>query len=238
MNSCTLGKESMTVKKMNQLPLSEQPYHICWEKGANYLTDAQLLGVLLKSGTKDMAVVELATQIIGSKENSLLSLAKMSRKEMLAIKGIGKVKAMQLECMVELSVRLNNLRMKNGICLREPELIFARFSQRLRFLKTEHLYGIYLDGKGMLLKEELLTVGTMNSSLISPREIYRKALENEALYLILVHNHPSGSPQPSNADVKVTEIVKKAGEMLEIPLLDHIIVGDNTYISMRECDLL
>lgn len=223
---------------MKQLPLSEQPYHICWEKGAKYLTDAQLLGILLKTGSKDQTVLELATQILNSKEGNLLSLAELSRKEMIKMKGIGKVKAMQIECIVELAIRMSGISRKQGILFRDPEAVFVYFVHRLRFLKKEHLYGLYLDGKGMLLKEELLTVGTMNASLVSPREIFRTALECDALSLILVHNHPSGDPSPSQADTEVSRVVGEAGEMLEIPLLDHIIIGDNTYISMKECELL
>ena len=223
---------------MKQLPLSEQPYEICWEKGPKYLTDAQLLGIILKSGSKDQTVLKLATQILNSKEGNLLSLAELSRKEMMKMKGIGKVKAMQLECIVELAVRMSSLNKKKGLQFNNPEEVYGYFAQKLRFLKKEHLYGVYLDGKGMLIKEELLTVGTMNASLVSPREIFRIALECEALSLILVHNHPSGDPSPSEADVDVSNVVSMAGEMLEIPLVDHIIIGDNTYISMRECELL
>jgi DNA repair protein RadC len=123
-------------------------------------------------------------------------------------------------------------------CFNDPEAVFKHFYPRLRFLKKEHLYALYLDGRNGVIREELLTVGTGNASLISPREVFIKAVEHEAQYLILLHNHPSGNPTPSKADVEVTKMVSKAGDMLEIQLLDHIIVGDNTYISMRECKLL
>ena len=99
------------------------------------------------------------------------------------------------------------------------------------------MYALFFDTKCHLIKEELLSVGTVNASIVSPREIFKKALEHNAVFVVLVHNHPSGDPTPSSADVEVTKIVKKCGEMMEISLLDHIIIGDNKYISLKEYDL-
>ncbi|SFP94371.1 DNA repair protein RadC [Lachnospiraceae bacterium XBB1006] len=228
----------MKKENMKQLPSSEQPYFICWEKGASYLTDAQLLGVLLKSGSKELSVVQLSTMLLNAKGGDLRSIAKLNRKELMQLPGIGKVKAMQMECMVELANRINALPVGKRECFCHPQDVFLRFHPRMRFLKKEHLYAIYLDGRNGFLKEEQLSVGTTNASLISAKDIFSKALEYNAVYLILIHNHPSGDPTPSEADIAVTEMVKLAGELLEIQLLDHIIVGDNTYTSMKECKLL
>lgn len=223
--------------KMNQLPRSEQPYEICWEKGAKALTDAQLLAVLLKSGVTTKNAVELSTDILNAKEGNLLSLVKLSRKELLSLKGIGKIKVMQMECIVEMASRISQASLQQKETLNNAFDIYQKFVSRLRFLTKEHLYALFFDTKCHLIKEELLSVGTVNASIVSPREIFKKALEHNAVFVVLVHNHPSGDPTPSSADVEVTKIVKKCGEMMEISLLDHIIIGDNKYISLKEYDL-
>ncbi len=224
-------------EKMKQLPLSEQPYNICWENGAGQLTDAQLLAILLKTGSGDKNAISLANDILNSKEGNLLSLTKLKRKDLLKIKGIGKIKTMQLECVVELAARLSQCSFQKNGSITHARDVFELYNQRLRFLEKEHLYSLYLDGKCHVIKEELLSVGTVNASLISSREIFRKALEHNAVFLILIHNHPSGDPKPSKADIEVTKRVDECGKMMEISLLDHIIIGDNKYVSMKEYDL-
>ena len=228
----------MKQEKMKTLPQSEQPYRLCWEKGAESLTDAQLLSVLIQNGTRGQSALALAQEIVGLNEGGLCNLATMTRTQLMQIKGVGQVKAMQLECMVELSKRLCLATRKTHQPIRDAGTVAEMFMQRTRFLDKEHLYCLFLDGKASYLGETLLSVGSVNAALVSPREIFIEALERNSVYIILLHNHPSGDPNPSRADVEVTALVKNSGKMIGIELLDHIIIGDNKYVSMKEKNLL
>lgn len=228
----------MKQENMKALPQSEQPYRLCWEKGAQSLTDAQLLSVLIQNGTKGSSALSLAHEVLNYQEGGLCNLAVLSRKQLLEMKGLGKVKVMQLECVAELAKRLSLETRKQRSYIKDAKTVAAMFMQKTRFLSKEHLYCVFLDGKTAYLGDTLLSVGTVNAALISPREIFLEALERKAVYIILLHNHPSGDPSPSQADIDVTAMVKNGGKMIGIELLDHIIIGDNKYMSMKEQNLL
>ncbi|MCR4956301.1 MAG: DNA repair protein RadC [Lachnospiraceae bacterium] len=227
----------MKKEHMKDLPIAQQPYEVCWNYGASALTDAQLLSIIMKNGTKDVNVLELSGSLLGE-EGNLLSLINTSRNGLLKLKGIGRVKAMQIECIVELAKRISVLNITKGVQIKDASMLMEYFGAKLKFLKKEHLFAVFLDTKCHFKKEVLLSVGTVNASIISPREIFIEALKEEAVYVILVHNHPSGDVTPSKADMEVTGVVKEIGDLLEIPLLDHIIIGDNSYFSMKEYKLL
>lgn len=228
----------MKQEKMKTLPQSEQPYLLCWEHGAESLTDAQLLSVLIQNGTKGYSALSLAHEVLNYYDGGLCNLATMSRKQLMQLKGVGRVKAMQLECVVELAKRLSRVTRKQNMLIREAETVAQMYMQRTRFLTKEHLYCLFLDGKNAVLGESLLSIGIANAALVSPREVFIEALEYKAVYIILLHNHPSGDPSPSQADIDVTAMVKNSGKMIGIELLDHIIIGDNKYVSMKEQNLL
>ena len=223
---------SVTIK---QLPEDQRPYEKCIRYGESSLTDGELLAVILRSGTKDTSALDLAAQILSAAEASsfpgLLSLLHFSVPELRSIPGIGLVKAVQLKCIGELSRRISSISARSGILFQDPGTIAGYYMERLRHEEQEHLYVMMADNRNRLLGETLISRGTANAALITPREVFVEALRMRAMGIVLIHNHPSGDPTPSPCDFEVTERIKRCGEILGIPLLDHIIIGDQAYFS-------
>lgn len=227
---------------IKKLPELQRPYEKCIHQGEHTLSDSELLAVILRNGTKGVNSIALANQILAvTQETSypgLLGLLHLSLPELMKIHGIGKVKAVQLKCIGELSKRMASAAARPGLSFQTPVTIAKYYMERLRHEEQELLYCMMLDNKNHLLAEQLLSRGTANATLITPREVFLEALRHHALCLILVHNHPSGDPSPSICDKEVTQRILKAGDMLGIHLLDHIIIGDQRYFSFREENLL
>ncbi len=156
------------------------------------------------------------------------------KQELLQIRGVGEVKAIQLQCIGELSKRMAAAGARKGLCFHDPASIADYYMERLRHEDQEVLLCMMLDTKNQLLGEKEITRGTVNATMISPRELFLAALQFRAVHILLVHNHPSGIPEPSGDDITVTRQIRRAGEMLGITLLDHIIIGDHCYTSMLE----
>lgn len=223
-------------KTIKQMPEQDRPYEKCVRLGAESLTDAELLAVLLRTGTRGCPSVELAEAVLSlSKDKEgLLGLHQLSLPQLRSVKGIGNVKAVQIKCIGELSKRIAKETAKKGLSYNHPQTIAEYYMEQLRHEEQEQLVCMMLDTKNHLLGEEMIFKGTVNNSLVSPREIYLSAMSYHAVGIILVHNHPSGDPSPSRADLDFTERIRDAGELLGIPLLDHIIIGDCKYLSFRE----
>ena len=220
---------------LRNLPTMEQPYEKCLENGPESLSDAELLAVILRCGARGKTSLELAREILSlpGKEEGLLGLYHCTRQELLQIRGVGEVKAIQLQCIGELSKRMAAAGARKGLCFHDPASI-ADYMERLRHEDQEVLLCMMLDTKNQLLGEKEITRGTVNATMISPRELFLAALQFRAVHILLVHNHPSGIPEPSGDDITVTRQIRRAGEMLGITLLDHIIIGDHCYTSMLE----
>jgi DNA repair protein RadC len=223
---------------MKEMPESEQPREKFLRYGAQALSDAELLALILRSGTKDMTALQLAQTLLAQKDKGLLNLVYMNPQEMKEIPGIGQVKAAQLKCIVELAGRIAKCNRLGDIRLNEPASIAYYYMETLRHEPKEQLLLAMFDAKSNLLGDEVVSVGTVNYSLVSPREIFISALECHAVHIVLLHNHPSGDPTPSDADIQVTHRVMESGRILGIALADHIIIGDNRYMSFRENGLL
>lgn len=223
---------------MKEMPESEQPREKFLRFGAQALSDAELLALILRSGTKDMTALQLAQTLLAQKEKGLLNLVYMNPQEMKEIPGIGQVKAAQLKCIAELAGRIAKCNRLGDIRLNEPASIAYYYMETLRHEPKERLLLAMFDAKSNLLGDEVVSVGTVNYSLVSPREIFISALECHAVHIVLLHNHPSGDPTPSDADIHVTQRVMESGRILGIALADHIIIGDNRYMSFRENGLL
>ena len=212
------------------------PYERFLQFGPENLTEAELLAVILRTGTKEDSAVALAEKVLALAtypREGLLGLHDVSVEELMEIRGIGMVKAVKLKCIAELSNRMSRAKAREGICFTRADHVAEYFMEKLRHRDTECVYLLCLDAKGQLIREKKLSDGSVNMALISPREIFLEALKDKAVSLILVHNHPSGDPTPSKEDVHVTERLCKAGEILGISVLDHIIIGDGTYISLK-----
>lgn len=170
--------------------------------------------------------------------DGLLNLIRLDTEQLTGIRGIGPVKAVQLKCIGELARRIAVTQRKKQISLQSPESIASYFMEKMRHERKEHLMLAMFDSKGMLLGERLLSVGTSNAALISAKDIYRAALQEQAVYIVILHNHPSGNPEPSREDILITRKIRECGELLDILLMDHIIIGDNEYFSFCEQDIL
>lgn len=218
------------------LPKEERPYEKCLQYGTEALTDIELLAVILRTGTKGCNVKELAMKLLKNEDGavSVLSLTHLSLEQLLEISGVGKVKAIQILCVLELAKRISKTSFNDTTKYNTSEVIAGFYMEQLRHLEQERLYVMFLDTKCKLIKDKLISSGTINQSLISPREIFIEALRCNCVNIILVHNHPSGDPTPSRDDLKSTSRVKEAGKIIGIRLLDHIIIGDNTYCSLNE----
>lgn len=231
-------KEEIAKNKRNSENL---PYEKFIEYGPQSLTESELLAIILRTGTKEKNALQLAEEILSLSQTNrtgLLGLYDLPLEKLMAVKGIGKVKAVKIKCIAELAMRINTASAKNGLIVHKPSTVADYFMEKLRHRKKECVVVACLDAKGQLIKEIDLTSGSVNMSLISPRDVFLEALRYEAVNIILVHNHPSGDPKPSKEDIELTAAVKEMGIVMSIPLLDHIIIGDNKYTSFKEHGLL
>lgn len=223
---------------MKEMPESEKPYEKCLTYGAQELSDAELLAVILRTGTRKYTSLQTAQRLLYGGEGNLLNLVNMTLEEMQNIPGIGQVKAAQMKCVAELAMRIARTKRAVRISLNQPESVAGYYMETLRHESKEKLLLAMFDAKSSLLGDEIISVGTVKHSLVSPREVFLKALQYKAVHIVLLHNHPSGDPTPSEADKMVTKRIAACGEMMDIALADHIIIGDNNYISFREKGLL
>ncbi|HIR94118.1 MAG TPA: DNA repair protein RadC [Candidatus Egerieimonas intestinavium] len=219
---------------------TDRPYEKCLAKGPAALTDAELLAVIIRTGAQGISSVKLAEQILqlSKDESGLLGLHHLSLQELTQLKGVGKVKAIQLKCLGELSIRIAQTSARKKLAFTEPQSIAEYYMEKLRHEEQEQMVCMFLNTRNQLLGEKILSKGTVNSSVVSPRELFLAALQFHAVCLILVHNHPSGDATPSREDVLLTKRIQAAGELLGITLLDHIVIGDHQYVSLRQQGVL
>jgi len=229
-------------ENIKEMLLEERPYEKCERFGAGSLTDVELLAVLLRTGTKGENVLSLARRLLyperGTPDNRQTHLQNWTKEELLKIHGIGKVKAIQILCLCELSKRMSQFSAGQELDFSKPHTIAEYYMEDMRHRRQEHMKLLMLNGRLRLIGESEISKGTINMSVVSPRELFLEALQKQAVYIILLHNHPSGDPSPSREDVLITKRVREGGSLLGIELLDHIIIGDNCYVSFTEENLL
>lgn len=224
-------KQTTTIK---ELPDSERPYEKFLKSGPTSLSDAELLAVVIRSGTNGRKSIEVSQDFLSGGNRNLLNLYEIPYEEMLKIRGIGPVKAIQLKCIAELSRRISETKYCDRICMDNPRTIADYYMERMRHERQETLLVLFFDARCRLLEDVIMSVGSATSTFVSPREIFLAALRYNAVQIVLIHNHPSGSPEPSAEDDTVTERVAGSGALLGIPLVDHIIIGDHSYYSYHE----
>ncbi len=228
-------KDSVTTK---ELPESERPYEKFWKYGPTALSDAELLAIIIKSGSSRMSAVDIARSFLTRKDRNLMNLYELSFDEMKEIRGIGNVIAMQLKCIAELSARISATKHFEGISMTNASTIARYYMEQLRHEQQEKLLVCMFDNKCKWLGDAVITTGSVTSSIVPPREIFIRALEKKAVHIVMLHNHPSGRAVPSQEDNLVTSRIEEAGKLLGIRLSDHIIIGDRTYYSYREAGYL
>lgn len=218
---------SLNGRKNNALPRERAVIH-----GIEILSDQELVAILLRTGTKELNVIQLAANILIS-NNGLFGLSKLSLNELKRIKGLKEAKALSLLAAFELAKRLNDFDIGN-IKFLNPNDVYSFFAPLTKNKEQECFYVGFLNTKNILTSYKKMFVGSLNKSIVHPRDIFREAVKNNAAKIVIVHNHPSGDPTPSNADIIITKELMLAGELVDVPIVDHIIIGGNTYISLRE----
>ena len=222
--------------KMKNLPVTERPYEKLEQYGEKNLTNAELLAIIIKSGTREETSVQLAQKILLLNENrdknNLNFLRDITIEELIKIKGIGKVKAIQIKATCELASRMNSIDNYKNITINKPSDVVDILFEEMRFEKQEILKVVILGNKNKLLKIKDIEKGTGNFVKASIKDVLNEAVKVQAMQIILVHNHPSGDVTPSKNDIEFTREVKKASTILGINLIDHIIIGGNNYISI------
>ena len=220
---------------VRDLPDMERPREKLLLKGAQSLSDAELLAILLRTGTKEDSVIRVAEKLLSVYKNeSLGEFANLSVNDFSKIKGIGKVKAITVLAALELGKRLAEAPSIERKKITSPQDVVNYFMPRFRYEKKEHFIVVKKKKKNHILATPVISVGCLNSSIVHPREVFREAIVHFAAAMILVHNHPSGDPTPSKEDIHVTHKLIEAGGLMDIKVIDHIIIGDNCYISLKE----
>ena len=222
--------------EINLYDINPRPYEKSMRYGVSTLSDAELLAIILRTGTKGMDATSLSCEVLKSYagKDGIVGLCNVGIHELMKIKGIGKVKAIQIQAIVELAKRLSKGSISERKSFSNPKLIANYYMQDMMQLEVEKVLLVMLDNKCKLICDMIVSQGTVNSSVISPREIIIEALKHRAVFIVIIHNHPSGDPTPSNDDYNFTDRLKRAAEIVDIPLLDHIIIGNNQYISLKE----
>lgn len=213
------------------------PYERFLSAGPASLSNGELLALILRTGTIGKTATDLGNEILKCTDpaNTDLSvLYDLSLEQLLQIEGIGEVKAVKILCLAEISRRIAMERSGSSLCFSSAQAVASYYMESLRHLKQERVLALFLDNRLGLLREEVLSIGTVNSTLLSPRDIYIRVLHCNAVNILLLHNHPSGDPSPSKQDIVLSGQIKQAGLMLDIPLLDHIVIGDGCYCSLKE----
>ncbi len=210
------------------------PYEKFMQYGPQAMSEAELLAIIIRTGTKEKNSLQIGEEILSLRGEGILGLCNLTLGELRNVDGIGEVKAVKLKCIAELSRRIWICHTREKLDFSRPATVAAYYMETLRHASKEQVVLLSLNSKCELVKETVLSIGTVNASLVSPRELFLQALEDHAVTVILLHNHPSGDPTPSKDDYELTKRLRKAGELLQIPLLDHIIIGDQCYTSFLE----
>ncbi|MGO4546200.1 DNA repair protein RadC [Paenibacillus sp. 2TAB23] len=218
---------------LRDVPHEERPRERMMKYGAEALSHTELLAILLRTGTQRQSAVHLAGTIL-KQCGSLRNLMDMSMEEMTSIRGIGPAKAIQLRAGMELGKRISRSQMGEAIIVRNPKDAADYVMEDLRYLKKEHFVCLFLNTKNHIIGRETLSVGTLNASLVHPREVFRAAISRSSASIICIHNHPSGDPTPSPEDIALTRRLAEAGQLVGIEVLDHLVIGDGRFVSLKE----
>ena len=222
--------------RIKDLPTNERPRERLIKFGVKALSDSELLALILRTGNKRENVIDLSRRLLNKYD--LKSLSNISFNEFSKIDGIKEAKASQLVALFELSRRLASYNDKPKPKIESSEDVAKLLMAEMSVLKQEHFRGLYLDSRNNLLKNEIISIGSLNASVVHPREIFKIALSESASAVIIVHNHPSGDPEPTKEDIEITKKIINAGRLMGIEVLDHIIIGNNSYVSLAERKLM
>jgi DNA repair protein RadC len=230
--------------RLRDIATAERPQERLERLGPTALSDIELLAMLLRSGTQGMDVLSIAGKLM-SEAGSLAKLITWTEDDFREVKGIGKVKALQLLTVMEIARRILSQKIKSPKIFDRPDLVFTHFQPIVAGLEVEKFWIFCLNRRNRLLKQKEISSGTASSSLVHPREVFREAIKIGASAIICIHNHPSGDPSPSSADIKITRQLRDASQAIDIELIDHLIIGTREadpshfgFYSFRESGIL
>ena len=224
--------------KIMEIPKNERPREKMFRGGSGTLSNQELLAILIGSGTKDESSLAIASRLLSQSEYGIRYLSSACPEELMLISGIGESIACRIAATVELGKRLAMSRADDSICFESPDDIAALFMEEMRYLKQEAFKILLINSRGESMGKELISMGGLTKSMADPRDIFRIAIKRGAASIVLVHNHPSGNPTPSGLDVEATLKIIESGKLLGIQVVDHIVIGDGNYISMRRKKLI
>ncbi|WP_208528098.1 MULTISPECIES: DNA repair protein RadC [Jeotgalibacillus] len=202
-------------------------------QGPQSLSNQELIAILLRTGSKQESVLTLANKLL-HEFNGLRSLKEASFEEITTLKGIGDAKAIQILAAVEIGRRIANITFEDRFTIRSPEDGASMLMNEMRFLTQEHFVALYLNTKNQVIHQQTIFIGSLNASIVHPREVFKEAFKRSAASIICAHNHPSGDPSPSKEDIDVTRRLVECGKMIGIEVLDHLIIGEKKYVSLKE----
>lgn len=229
MNNMTMIKE---------LPEDERPREKLMKYGATYLSNPELLAILLVSGSSNTSAVMLANKLLSLDQGGISYLAECVPEELSCIPGIGIAKACQISAAIELGKRIAVKPKEKRINVNSPKEVAGLFMEEMRYLKREFFKVLMLNTKNEIIMIEDASIGNLNSAIVHPREVFSNAIRKCASSVIVIHNHPSGNPQPSQQDIDLTARLVSAGELLGITVLDHLIIGDGVFMSLKEKNMM
>jgi DNA repair protein RadC len=210
----------------------ERPRERLLKNGASSLADSELLAIILRTGTKQENVINLCQRILSMYNLKQLSQINIAR--LTEIHGIKESKAAQITACFEIARRLETFSEESKQKINSPEDVYRRIYPRMREQKKEMFIELCLDTKNQIIKEETISIGSLNANIVHPREVFKMALAESAAHIIVVHNHPSGDPTPSREDIEITKKLAETGKVMGIDVLDHVIIGDGRHFSMKE----
>jgi DNA repair protein RadC len=217
---------------IRDMPEDERPRERLLKYGPEALSNAELLAIILRTGTQKENIVNLCSRIFS--EYSIKQLSQANISKLTEIHGIGTAKAAQIAAVFELARKLEGFTDEPKRKIRSPADVYSLLYPKMREQKRERLVALLLDTKNQVLREEVISIGSLNANIVHPREVFKAALMQSCASVILSHNHPSGDPTPSREDIAVTEKLVEGGKLLGIDVLDHVVIGDGRYVSLKD----
>jgi len=218
---------------IKDVPKEDRPRERMLSYGGSHLTNQELLALLLGSGTQKESVMDLSNRVLMHFEGLKL-LSDATIEELTAIKGIGPAKGVVILAAIEIGKRMNAYKPDNNYIVRSPEDGANYVMEDMRKLSQEHFVTLFLNTKNQIIHQQTIFIGSLNASIVHPREVFREAVKRSAASIICAHNHPSGDPTPSQEDIHVTRRLVESGKMIGIELLDHLVIGDRKFVSLKE----
>ena len=218
---------------IKDLPLSERPRERLLSSGAAYVSNAELLAILLRTGTKKQSALDLAQSIL-TYTGGLKDLNEITPEELMKIPGIGQSKAVMLLAGIEFGKRILDSKQNKRSPIQSPEEAYQLLSPKMQHLSQEHFVVLFLDTKNNVIGNKTIFIGSLNKAIVHPREVFKEAIKRSAASIVCAHNHPSGDAQPSAQDIQLTHRLEEVGDLVGIKLVDHLIIGEGQFVSLRE----